>query len=440
MFMLDKSVILDRSNIKKDFRRYNPPSLATINNANQLITIDIPREDAFINLNDAYLSIELKVVKSADDTRYADNTPLTLVNMGGIALFSEASLSTSSKKQLERIDHVYQASLMYKMLSASDEDESLYFVKDDGVALVVRAEDADATAHVAGNIGDKTIAFNKRRNRLINDNPEKGTLFLNIPLSEIFGFALHQDKIIYGLGFMLTLKRASNDNAIYRLGGVDAAKIEITDIALYVPHYTTSLENQILVTEHVNNNNLTNMSYIERVMSTKSVNGNNTWTFELGVEAGMDIPIYVIVGFQTATRMGPSQEQNNGIFDRLDVIGASLKIGSERYPDNEMQIDYNRNNYVQPYDELKRFKKEYIGEQSLGPFVTYKEFKDLYNLYVFDIRNQKEHLSAQQIQIKFQFRTGYDAVAQNATAFALVLKNRVIEISSQSNKQFDIIS
>ena len=325
------------------------------------------------------------------------------------------------------------------MLSASENDESLYFIKDDGVALIPAAPDADAMAHVAGNISDTTIAFNKRRNRLINDNPEKGTLFLTIPLSEIFGFALHQDKITYGFGFSLTLKRASNDNAIYRTIG-DAAKIVIKDIALNVPHYTTSLENQLLVTEHVNNNKLTNMSYIERVMSTKSVDSNSNWTFELGVEAGMDIPIYVIVGFQTAARIGPDQTQNNGVFDILDVIGASLKIGSERYPDNEMQIDYNRNNYDEPYNELKRFKKEYIGEQSLPPFITYKEFKDLYNLYVFDIRNQKEHLSAQQLQIKFQFRAGYDAAAQNATAFALVLKNRVIEISAQSNKQFDIIS
>ncbi len=132
MFMLDKTVVLDRSNIKKDFRRYNPPSLATINNPNQLITIDIPREDAFINLNDAYLSIDLQVVKAADDTLYADDDAISLVNLGGIALFSEASLSTSSRKQLERIDQVYQSSLMYKMLSASENDESLYFIKDDG--------------------------------------------------------------------------------------------------------------------------------------------------------------------------------------------------------------------------------------------------------------------------------------------------------------------
>ena len=339
IYALDRKVILDRSNIKKDFRRYNPPSLATINNPNQLITIDIPREDAFISLSDAFISIDLQVVKAADDSLYADNNAISLVNLGGIALFSEASLSTSSRKQLERIDHVYQSSLMYKMLASSENDESLYFVKDDGVALVQPAPDADATAHVPGNISDTTIAFNKRRNRLINDNPEKGTLFLTIPLSEIFGFALHQDKITYGLGFSLTLKRASNDNAIYRTIG-HAGKIIIKDIALNVPHYTPSLENQLLVTEHVNSSSLTNMSYIERVMSTKSVDGNNTWTFELGVEAGMDIPIYVIVGFQTANRIGPDQTQNNGIFDRLDVIGASLKNGSERYPDNEIQIDY----------------------------------------------------------------------------------------------------
>ena len=111
---------------------------------------------------------------------------------------------------------------------------------------------------VATNVNDTTIAFNKRRNRLINDNPEKGTLFLTIPLSEIFGFALHQDKITYGLGFSLSLKRANNDNAIYRTIG-DASKIVIKDIALYVLHYTTSIENKLLATEHITKEKKTKM-------------------------------------------------------------------------------------------------------------------------------------------------------------------------------------
>ena len=53
-----------------------------------------------------------------------------------------------------------------------------YFVKDDGVDWIDPAPNADATLHVAGNLDDRSIAYNKRRNRLINDNPEKGTFLL----------------------------------------------------------------------------------------------------------------------------------------------------------------------------------------------------------------------------------------------------------------------
>ena len=98
MYMLDKGVVLDRSNIKKDFKRYTPASLATIDNPNNLIMIDIPREDEIINLNDAFISLELQVVKNADGRLYGDDDAISLVNLGGIALFSEASLSTSSRK------------------------------------------------------------------------------------------------------------------------------------------------------------------------------------------------------------------------------------------------------------------------------------------------------------------------------------------------------
>ena len=202
--------ILDRSNIKKDFRRYTPASLATINTPNSLINIDIPREDAYICLDDAYIQLELVVTTQAG-ARYEDDAAVSLVNLGGIALFSEATLSTSSRKHLERIEQVYQASLMYKLLADSQEDLDINFTKDTDPAAINA----------------------KLRNRLINDNPEKGTLCLDILLSDIFGFALHQDNITYGLGFQLSLKRANDNNALFRVNATtaDAAKIIINDIS-----------------------------------------------------------------------------------------------------------------------------------------------------------------------------------------------------------------
>ena len=159
---------------------------------------------------------------------------------------------------------------------------------------------------------------------------------------------------------------------------------------------------------------------------------------EIGTESGTDVPIYVIVGFQTAARAGPNQTQNNAIFDRLDVIEASCNIGTVRYPDNEYQIDFTRNKYNEPYNEIRKFYKDYIGGEG-SPYITFKDFKELYPLWVFDLRAQKDNPSAQPIQVKFKFRAGYDATTANYQATALVLTQKLISVSSDGQRQFDII-
>ena len=53
-FILNKKELIDRSILKKDFVRYDPSSLATINNVGTPFRIQIPREDAYICLDDSY--------------------------------------------------------------------------------------------------------------------------------------------------------------------------------------------------------------------------------------------------------------------------------------------------------------------------------------------------------------------------------------------------
>jgi hypothetical protein len=98
MFMIDRTEQLDRSIIKKDFIRYAPSTLTQINSPNAIIRIDVPREDTIINLDDSYLELELQVVKNADDTVYADNDAVSLVNFGHVGIFTEMTLTTSDKK------------------------------------------------------------------------------------------------------------------------------------------------------------------------------------------------------------------------------------------------------------------------------------------------------------------------------------------------------
>ena len=149
-----------------------------------------------------------------------------------------------------------------------------------------------------------------KRNRLLNDTPKKSTIFVREYLKDVFGFIAHLVKMNYGLGYALTMKRANSGNSMYRTI-VDEAKIEIKDIVWYVRHDTPSFDNTSLVNEHSLAKKNTDCSYVSRMNSLKSVNSNINWRTEIGTESGTDVPIYVSVGFQSAARAGPNQEQNN---------------------------------------------------------------------------------------------------------------------------------
>ena len=62
----------------------------------------------------------------------------------------------------------------------------------------------------------------------------------------------------------------------------------------------------------------------------------------------------------------------------------------------------------------------------------------LYNLYVFDLRAQKDNVTAQTIKIAFKFRAGLDASANNYQAVVLYLTQKVVSVSSDGQRQFDI--
>ena len=101
----------------------------------------------------------------------------------------------------------------------------------------------------------------------------------------MFGFA-DQEKITYGLGYTLTLKRNTNNDMILSGAAVDAAKVVVKDISWFIPHYVPSLENQQLVMDQILNKDPTELHYTERSVFREEVNTNNSWTFELGNAGG----------------------------------------------------------------------------------------------------------------------------------------------------------
>ena len=131
---------------------------------------------------------------------------------------------------------------------------------------------------------------------------------MRIKLKDLFGFA-DQEKITYGLGYTLTLKRNNNNDAIIRGNGVDAAKVVVKDISWYIPHYIPSIENQQLLMDQLLNKDPTELSYAERIVFRRDVSTNNNWTFELG-NSGESSPTFVIIGFQARDKIDSQSTSN----------------------------------------------------------------------------------------------------------------------------------
>ena len=110
---------------KIDFINYSPSSLATINIISK-ISLKWPREDAYISLQNSYISVEFEVLKN-DVTRYADDDEISLVNFGPKAFFSEAKLTTSSGKHLVKVDHLHPSCLMCKFLSSNQQTSQMMY-------------------------------------------------------------------------------------------------------------------------------------------------------------------------------------------------------------------------------------------------------------------------------------------------------------------------
>ena len=407
MFKLTEKCEINRDILKCDCIRYSPSEISTINTTNSQVYINMPREDSVISLLNSYFELDFDVLHAGTNNRYVDGNNIRLVYLGPIALFSNYKLTTSSGKHLENIDHAHIVSLMYKLLTSSkgSDDLSIGFDRD----------------------------RNRRQRELTINKTQKGKYHIRISLKDVFGFAEYQDKGTYGLGYKLTLTRNTNHAVLNKDNPINIGRIKINAIEWYVPHYTPSMQQQSILSKQIINKTPTEIKYPERSVFMKEVNTQNFWTFELGTQEGINIPTWIFVGFQQNDRQN-DQNLNNDTFVRLPVISAQVVIGTDRYPDSAILLNYEDDDYSQGYGQIKEAFKSSTKDDILQPYISDHDFRSSndgndfgYNIYAFDIRYQKNFENAQPVKVEFKFSENIPA---GIYGYALVLTNKLISISS----------
>ena len=218
-------------------------------------------------------------------------------------------------------------------------------------------------------------------------------------------------------------------------------KIKINAIEWYGPHCTPSMQQESILSKQFLNKIPTQIQYPERSVFMKEVNTQNFWTFELGTQEGINIPIWIFVVFQQNDRQN-DQNLNNDTFVRLPVISAQVVIGTERYPDSAILLNYDDDDYSQGYGLIKEAFKALTKDDILQPYITEDDFRSSnegnnigYNIYACDIRYQKHFDNAQPVKVEFKFS---ENVALGIYSYALVLTSKLISISSDGQRMFDL--
>ena len=121
---------------------------------------------------------------------------------------------------------------------------------------------------------------------------------------------------------------------------------------------------------------------------------------DIGTSQHVNSPKCLFGAHQTRIRADTANKNNNiARFDNLNLQKYYVEIHSIRYPRDGVLINYEQNDYIEQYKDLKLFFKEYIREELMSPFISYPDMKTKYPIQIIGLRHQPDHITSKKIQL-----------------------------------------
>ena len=120
----------------------------------------------------------------------------------------------------------------------------------------------------------------------------------------------------------------------------------------------------------------------------KEVNTENLCSFELGTQAGINVPIWIIVGFQQRDRQD-SQKLNSDTFFRPPITSAQGIVWTEKSPDAAILLNYGDDFYFPVYGQIKEALRALTKDDTFQSYKCDNDFgssnngNDLDKIYTF---------------------------------------------------------
>ena len=422
-FQLLDNEPFDNSIIKRDFTKIYHRQGDQLNQSDQNIEFIFGENNNFHQIGNAYLEFNITVRKN-DDTNFHYDDPIRLVNNGFAFCFKEARLSTIIGSDIEINKFCGQVSTIMRAISNKNGDLLSQFddINENDIPILERL--ADLPPQIRDSPHHKMLINNQTD---VNKGKIKGYLYLE----DIFGFCKTFKKVTKNLGFHLTFKTNDLQNIIYS-SMADDINVTINNLYLYVPNLIPNVETQVMFNEATQNNYkiIFDEWYTERRIISDTIT-----QMDIGSSQHVNSPKYLNGAHQTSIRADTANKNNNiAIFDHLNLQKYYAEVDSLRFPRDYVLLNYDQNDYIEQYKDIKLFFKEYIGEELMSPFISYPDMKTKYPIQIIDLRHQSDHISPKKIQLFLE----YSEDPVNAKFYLILIRRREIELISDGNKLIEI--
>jgi hypothetical protein len=397
MLNIQEKTVFDESIANAEYRSHAPYSAAALNQ-NDEIRIPIQHQDVCTLPSASMLYIEGKLVKI--DGKELPAT-VKFVNNGILFLFDEIWYEIGGAT----VDKVRNPGLttIMKGLASYGSNESR------------RLQNAGWTpTHDDVKIAD-----------------DNGNFSVCIPLKMIMGFAEDFRKVVLNVRQELVLRRSNTDsNAIF---GTDAAgvKVQLTKVLWKMPHIVAGDVERLKLLNIIEKKMDLDMPFRSWELHEQPLlqeTQRQSWSIKTTTQ--LETPRYVIVGFQTDRKNNVLKDMSK--FDHCHLENIKLYLNSEMYPYDNLNLNFDNNQFALLYEMYADFQKSYYETKS-EPVLTPIDFKNFAPLCIIDCSKQKETTKRGSVDLRLEFETS--KIIPGATAcYCLILHDRLVKYNPFSSK------
>lgn len=266
---------------------------------------------------------------------------------------------------------------------------------------------------------------------LDSDIKSAKSIAVSLPLKYLFSIFMDYNKVIIGK-HRFRLVRARNDHNCYVSSDDKKAILQINSIELKVSHIHVHDAIKLNLLQNIEKDLPIVVPFRKwEIYELPALRNSTKEIWGIRTNVSLERPRWVVVAFQKNRRNNPQKDIN--LFDHNNLRNLKLFLNSEFYPYEAMQINFNKNKYIESYVNYCQFKSKFFEtKDNVAPLLKYSDFADK-ALFVIDCTKQNESLKTATIDCRLEIESHQNFDVQTS-AICLIIYDSMFEyypLSSQ---------